>query len=208
MSGDPNTVLTRKFMELGNEVEGVEKTFVYPRVGEGDSFQRNLEVLVYALPGPGPSRLSIETVKGFVHVFITEHFLVGAVLRRGANTTLVEIILERMASNLEKHLKTFRGTPSRTVEKQIKRRIDGLLPLVRSRVALTVGEWEVGGEIEVIVTPGVGENPLRTQVEAILSEEIPFFCRREVAVEIRTLSVFADIGREKLQKVIEKVQVM
>lgn len=184
---------TNTVLELQKDVRGVEETFIFPRINtveSRNSLQRNLRCLLYGLSERIPRRVSIQTLKGKITVLITENFFLGAVLHRDANSSLVEMMLTRLASTLEDSLQQFKATNMRTLEEKIQKRINGLMPLYNpirtSAVTLVSHEWEVEGEITLTVTPKTEEESLKKKVQTILNEEIPFFCKKRITIEVKS----------------------
>lgn len=70
-------------------------------------------------------------------------------------------------------------------------------------------ELEVKGEITVTVTPLTEKESLKKKVQAILNEEIPFFCDQCITIEVKQkfsgiLNV-QGLKRQHLVKVIQKI---
>ncbi|MBU7048305.1 MAG: hypothetical protein HXS54_17880, partial [Theionarchaea archaeon] len=184
---------TDTVLELQKDVKGVKETFIFPRINTaefGNSLQRNLGCLLYGLSEKIPRRISIQTLKGKITVLITENFFLGAVLQKDANLSLVEMMLTRLASTLEDSLEQFKATNMSTLEGKIQERINQLMPhynpIRTSAVSLVSHEWEVQGEITLTVTPKAEEESLKKKVQTILNEEIPFFCKKQITIEVKS----------------------
>lgn len=206
-------------LELQKDVRGVKETFIFPRVNtaeSGNSLQRNLGCLLYGLSEKIPRRISIQTLKGKITVLITENFFLGAVLQKDANLSLVEMMLARLASILEDSLQQFKAINMSTLEEKIQERINQLIPLYNpirtSAVSLVSHEWGVEGEITLTVTPKAEEESLKKKVQTILNEEIPFFCKKQITIEVKSKfsGIFSIKGlrKQQLSRVIQKIQGM
>ena len=214
MNSDPYNTVTSWFQELEKELKGVDKTFVFPRVNveSGNSFQQTLKYITFVLSEKLPGKISIQTLKGRIVIYVTEHFFLGAVENEDATPALVEVILEKITSSLEDHFRTFTETDVSVLEEKIHKRIKELLPhtSVTSMVTLVSKELEVEGSIKLTVKSHVEEEDLRKRVQTILNEEIPFFCRKRITIDIKTkflgLLSIKGLRRQQLAKVIQKIQ--
>ena len=210
---------TDTVLELQKDVRGVKETFIFPRIKtpeSGNNLQRSLGCLLYGLSERIPRKISIQTLKGKITVLVTENFFLGVVLHGDANLPLAEMMLTRMASTLEGSLQQFKATNMSTLEEKIQTRINGLMPLYNpirtSAVTLVSHEWEVEGEITLTVTPKAEEESLRKKVQTILNEEIPFFFKKRITIEVKSrfAGIFSIKGlrKQQLTRVIQKIQGM
>lgn len=215
MNSDPRNTITSWFQELEKEIKGVERTFVFPRVPteSSNTLQQNLKYLTFVLSEKVPGKISIQTLKGRIVVYVTEHFFLGAVETKEANPTVVEVILQRITAILEDYLKTFKTTDVAVLEQKIQKRIEGLTPCTSikdSTVTLVSRELEVEGLIQLTVTPQTKQEDVRKRIQSILNEEIPFFCTTHITIEIKSkflgLLNIRGLRRQQLSKVIQKIQ--
>jgi len=115
----------------------------------------------------------------------------------------------------ENNLTEFKTTSMKALEDKIRERICRLPhsnSIKTNAVALTSNDLEVEGEITLTVNPQTDVEPLRRRVQTILNEEIPFFCRKQMTVEVKPkcsgLLNFKRLRREQLSRVIQRIQEM
>ncbi len=207
------------FYKLKKEINGVEQAFIFPRnaLELEDKFQRNLNHLVSALSERTvPKRIIIQTHKKSMEIHVTEHFLLGAVSNSDANPILIGIILSRITSHLEEYFETFQIEGITAFEEKIKDRIEDLIendgnPVRTSMLALFSNDLDVEGEIELTVKPQVEQKVLKKKIQNIINEEIPFFCRKRIHIELKTEYLGLDhigLTKQQLSRVIQRIQEM
>lgn len=205
---------TRVFVKLKKVVSGVNHAFIFRRQGPAESqnkYEKKLHHLISTMSEKAPQKISIQTFKGGLIVFTTDIFIVGAVMNRDANPTLVEMILTRIVSNLDTSFQSFDSSQVKYLEEKIQERIKCIphntpAPVV---VTLTLGTLHVEGEIRVTATCRKEQEQLKEEIQNILDEEIPFFFEKNVIVEIKMeyqgLNQLG-ITKKHLLKVIHKIQ--
>lgn len=120
-------------------------------------------------------------------MYVTETFFLGAVLNGEANPMLVEMILGRIATNLDTSFESFKTTNMSILEETVQERIESLIPFRKAPVTVTLISRDVGVEGEITLTAGYREhNQLREEIQEILDEEIPFFLKKSITIDIKT----------------------
>ncbi len=179
------------FMKLKKEVQGVKHTFVFPRQTKPQNLlEEVVNQFVSGLSDYSPTKIYIYMVKGGVITCITDQFVIGCVINSDANPTLVEMILDRIALNLNISFETFK-TDMKSLHERIKERIEGL-NTTTVNISLDVTPFNVGGYIAVTTTPKQKEQ-LQSEIQCILTEEIPFFCRQDIALTVSAKTPSAHI---------------
>jgi hypothetical protein len=129
LSENTQNQLSSQFLEPEEDIQGVEKTIIFPRLNalkSGDCIQRNLGYLIFALSEKySPERISIQTAEGKINIHVTENFVLGAVLTHHADTLLVDEVLNRAAVSLEEYLRRVKPVDIELIEEKIKERGDG-----------------------------------------------------------------------------------
>jgi hypothetical protein len=188
--GSPNNVAFA-FMKLRTEVKGVKHVFIYPKqpaFTSKDRLEKKLEVLIKTISRANSLRkISVETFKGGIIIYVTRTFFLGAVINCEANPMLVEMILARIALNIDSYFEKFKATNMRTIEEKIQERIEGLIPYRTDpvMVMLISKNVVVEGEISLIATAQQELNQLREEIQEIVDEEIPFFFRKSITIDIK-----------------------
>ena len=190
MNSTPHNNPTFAFMKLKKEVKGVKHAFIFPKnntENSGNSLEKDLKYLISYLPTwSPPKKISIQTFKGEVIVYATEAFFVGAVITNDANPTLVEMILTRIVSTLDDYVDNFKATTVRPLEEKIQKRIERI-PYKAIPVTVTLTLKNVGVEGEITVSAAAqNEDYIKREIQDILDEEIPFFCKKHIAIHIKT----------------------
>ena len=189
-NGPPNNVAFA-FTKLKTEVKGVNHVFIYPKqpaYTPKDNLEKKLEVLIRTLSKTNSlKKISVETFKGGIIVYVTKTFFLGAVINSEANSMLVEMILARIALNIDSHFERFKAINMRTIEEKIQERIEGLIPYRTDpvMVMLISKNVVVEGEISLIATAQQELNQLREEIQEIVDEEIPFFFRKSITIDIK-----------------------
>jgi hypothetical protein len=192
----------------------VNYAFVFRKQVPGEShneFEKKLRYLISTMSEKSPKKISIQTFRGEVIVFITNIFIVGAVITRDANPTLVEMILARIVPNLDTSFQSVDSSQMRYLEERIQERIkyisyDMPAPVI---VTLTLGPVHVEGEIRVTATCRKEQERLQEEIQNILDEEIPFFFEKNIIIEIKMeYSSLGQLGitKKHLLKAIHKIR--
>ena len=190
MNKDPPNNVTLAFVKLKTEVKGVKHVFIYPKQSTftpKENLEKKLETLIKTASNNSLKKISIETFKGGIIIYVTKTFFLGAVINSEANPMLVEMILARIALNIDSHFEEFKTTNMRTVEEKIQERIEGLIPYRTDpvMVMLISKNVEVEGEISLVATAQQELNQLREEIQEIIDEEIPFFFRKSITIDIK-----------------------
>lgn len=212
MNENPHNNLTIAFAKLKKEVKGVKHAFIFPKqaaVEPENSLEKKLRYLMYGMSGNSFKKISIKTFKGEIMIYMTKTFFLGAVITADANPTLVEMILTRIVSGLDDFFESFNSTHMRTIEEIIQERIKSILRSTRAPVlvTLTLRNPHVEGEIKVTATSRKEQEQLKEEIQNILDEEIPLFCKKSIIVEIKMeYPNLSGVTRQHLLKVINKIQ--
>ncbi|MBU7018599.1 MAG: hypothetical protein HXS44_13905 [Theionarchaea archaeon] len=191
MSKEPPNNVSFAFTKLRTEVKGVSHVFIYPKqpaFTPKDSLEKKLKALIDTISRTNPLRkISVETFKGGIIIYVTKTFFLGAIITTEANPMLVEMILSRIALNIDSHFETFKTINMRTIEEKIQERIEGLIPYRTDpvMVMLISKNVVVEGEISLIATAQQELNQLREEIQEIVDEEIPFFFRKSITIDIK-----------------------
>ncbi len=212
--------LSAYFSKLEKEIKGVERTFIFPRntLNSEDDLQENLKYLVSALSQRGvPKKLLIQTHKKSMEIYITENFLLGAVSNSDANPHLITVMLTRITSHLEEYFENYKATSIETIEENIHKKISDLTPnhdrpIKTDTLSLFSNDLKVEGEIKLVVRPQIRHDALKKKIQEIISEEIPFFCKKHINIEFKTeylgLSQVKGVTKQQLSRVIQRIQGM
>ena len=168
------------FMKLKKEVQGVTYVFIFPRQTKPQNpLEKMVNKLVCGLPTVS-TKIFVYMVKGGVLVRVTSQVVIGCSIDSDANPTLVEMILDRIASNVDTSV-DFK-VDIEAIKRKIKERIEGL-KAAPVTVSLKATPFAVKGYITVTTTPQQKSN-LQPEIERILAEEIPFFCSQDIVLTI------------------------
>jgi len=208
------------FSKLEKEIKGVERAFIFPRnaLNSEDDLQENLKYLVSVLSERCvPKKFLIQTHKKSMEIYITEHFLLGAVSNSDANPHLITVMLTRITSHIEEYFENFKATRIETIEENIYKKISDLMPnhdrpMKTDTLTLFSNDLKVEGEIKLVVRSQIRQDTLKKKIQEILNEEIPFFCKKHVNIEFKTEYLGLDrvngITKQQLSKVIQRIQEM
>ncbi len=187
-----DSISTFAFMKL-REVRGVKRAFVFFRyTGKADGLQESegpeniegkLKIFLSFFQNKFPKKISIQSSKGEIILYTTEKFLLGAVIDSDANPVLVHAILGRIVSRLDTDYERFRTADVKTIEGKIRKKIEDISPFMNPVVSLVSRNAEVEGEIRVRVN-SMEKEYLTQEIQNILHEEIPFFCKKNITVDI------------------------
>ena len=176
------------FMKLKKEVKGVKKAFAFLRTTERfeNDFESAMQSLTSFLPErDSPKKISIQTHKGEIIVYIENPLLLGAVMSKDANPALVETILARIVSSLDMSSSMFAPSSMETVTKRIEKRIENLCPgRDCATVQLVSGNLKVEGQITLEGTSSKNIERLRREIQTVLREELPFFCEETITITV------------------------
>lgn len=193
------------------KMKGVTRIFICRRTDTtpcGDDFQKILTYFTLLSSRKIPKKVFIQTQKGYIIICITETFFLGVVLQKTANVPLVNVLITRTASALEQCTDL---TIHDGIKDTVKKRIDALLPGCTTSVTLVSKDVTVEGKIIVTVTPPINEETLKKKIQAILDEEIPFFCEQCITIVVnQSFSTIAVEGLtvHNLLKVIHRIQAL
>lgn len=129
LSKDQDSQFSFYSVESDIDITGVEKTVILPRTStleSGDSLLRNMGYLVFTVSEQCQLRcIVIEAERGCVVLCVTENFMVGAVLNKSADITMVDEMMAHAASALEDYFEQLRAVSMKTVEEKIRKGGDG-----------------------------------------------------------------------------------
>jgi len=191
MNKDPPNNIAFAFRKLKKEVKGVRHVFIFSKhatTNLKEDFERELGPLIATLSRKSSlKKICIEAVKGGIIMYVTETFFLGAVLNGEANPMLVEMILGRIATNLDTSFESFKTISMSVLEEMVQERIESLTPFRTSTVTVTLISRDLGVEGEITLTAGYREhNQLKEEIQEILDEEIPFFLKKSINIDIKT----------------------